>query len=68
MSNSIYIEFKKKISTNEIRKVKNILKMVNIKMKKYSKGYKADFLGQVNNFCIKITLKVIGMIIYKIFW
>ena len=60
MSNSIYIEFKKKISTNEIRKVKNILKMVNIKMKKYSKGYKADFIGQVNNFCIKITLKVTG--------
>ena len=60
MSNSIYIELKKRVKSDEITKVKNIVIMVNKKMKEYSKGYCAKFLGKVNDFCLKITLKVTG--------
>ena len=60
MSNSIYIELKKKISSKEITNVQKIVTMVNKKMKKYIKGYNAIFLGKVNDFCFKITLKVTG--------
>lgn len=60
MSNSIYIEFKKKITNTEMTKISKIINLVNKKMKRYAKGYKAEFLGKINNKCVKITLSVVG--------
>ena len=41
-------------------KISKILNLVNKKMKRYAKGYKAEFLGKINNKCVKITLSVVG--------
>ncbi len=60
MSNSIYIEFKKKITLSEISYISKKLSMINRKMKTYAKGYNAEFLGKINDKCIKITISVVG--------
>lgn len=60
MSNSIYIEFSKKIFATDISKALKIVNLVNKKMQSFVNGYKAEFLGKVNENCFKITLNVTG--------
>ena len=60
MSNSIYIELKNKITSLEISKVSKIINFINKRMKSFAKGYKAEFLGKINDKCLKITLTVEG--------
>ena len=60
MSNSIYIELNKKILSTELLNVSKIIKSVNKKMNTFAKGYKAEFLGKINDKCLKITLSVTG--------
>ena len=55
MSNSIYIELKNKITSLEISKVSKIINFINKRMKSFAKGYKAEFLGKINDKCLKIT-------------
>tara|TARA_B100000963_G_C22639229_1_gene679432 strand:- start:4861 stop:5712 length:852 start_codon:yes stop_codon:yes gene_type:complete len=60
MSNSIYIEFKRKITSAEVTNISKIISLINKKMRRYAKGYNADFLGRINDKCVKITLSVVG--------
>lgn len=60
MSNSIYIEVTNKILKSEINKIFKLLNLVNKKMKKFVKGYRAEFLGKISDNCIKFTLSVTG--------
>ncbi len=60
MSNSIYIELNKKVSPVDLSNVSKIINLVNKKMQNYVKGYKAEFLGRINDKCLKITLSVTG--------
>ena len=60
MSNSIYFELKKDFKKSQISKLKNIVSKVNIKMKRYAKGYKCRYIGKLNDRIYKITLSVTG--------
>lgn len=60
MSNSIYIEINKKVSSVDKSNVLKIVNLMNKKMQNYAKGYKAKFIGKIDNKCLKITLSVTG--------
>lgn len=60
MSNSIYIEINKKVSSVDESNVLKIVNLMNKKMQNYAKGYKAKFIGKIDNKCLKITLSVTG--------
>ena len=60
MSNSIYIEFRRSITIKEIKLVKKLVNKINKKMKLFARGYKANYIGQINKNALKVKLEIEG--------
>ena len=60
MSNSIYIEFRRGLKIKEISLIKKLVNKINRKMKVFARGYKAEYVGQINKCTLKIKIKIEG--------
>ena len=60
MSNSIYIEFRRSLTIKGIKLIKTLISKINKKMKIFARGYKANYIGQINKNAIKVKLEIEG--------